>query len=90
VAKNRSAMKRAQLGEIRALANASRKSALKTAVKKFDESLAEGDHAKIDSTFKSAIKLIDKAASQGLIHPNLRDRKKAQIAKRLNVATASK
>jgi small subunit ribosomal protein S20 len=61
---------------------------MKTAVKRFEASLAEQDNEKIEANFKKAIQLIDKAAVKGIIHPNARDRKKAQLAKKLNQAQA--
>lgn len=88
MAKNRSAMKRARLGTIRALRNASQKSAVKTAIKRFFESLAAGDQEKIETTFKTATRLVDKIAAKGIIHPNLRDRKKAQLSRRYNETKA--
>lgn len=87
VAKNRSAMKRARLALVRARRNASQKSAMKTAIKKFEESLAAGDRARVEATYKTAIRLVDKTAAKGIIHPNLRDRKKAQLTRKLNQAT---
>ncbi|MDH7577238.1 MAG: 30S ribosomal protein S20 [Bacillota bacterium] len=89
MAKNRSAMKKARLAKIRTLRNASQKSAMKTAVKRFEDALAAGDQTKIEATFKTATRLIDKVASKGVIHPNSRDRKKAQLARRLKTISES-
>jgi small subunit ribosomal protein S20 len=88
VANIKSAEKRARIAKTRTLRNTSRKSAMKTAVKRFEASLAEQDNEKIEANFKKAIQLIDKAAVKGIIHPNARDRKKAQLAKKLNQAQA--
>jgi small subunit ribosomal protein S20 len=82
VANIKSAEKRARIAKTRTLRNTSRKSAMKTAVKRFEASLAEQDNEKIEANFKKAIQLIDKAAVKGIIHPNARDRKKAQLAKK--------
>lgn len=84
----KSAEKRARIAKTRTLRNTSRKSAMKTAVKRFEASLAEQDNEKIEANFKKAIQLIDKAAVKGIIHPNARDRKKAQLTKKLNQAQA--
>ncbi len=83
MAKNRSAMKKAQLAKIRTLRNASQKSAMKTAIRRFEEAIATRDQTKIEATFKTATRLIDKVAAKGIIHPNFRDRKKAQLARRM-------
>ncbi|MEG3069111.1 MAG: 30S ribosomal protein S20 [Syntrophaceticus schinkii] len=78
----KSAEKRARIAKTRTLRNTSRKSAMKTAVKRFEASLAEQDNEKIEANFKKAIQLIDKAAVKGIIHPNARDRKKGAVSKK--------
>ena len=82
----RSAEKRARIAKVRALRNASRKSAMKTAIKRFEAALAEGNEEAIEATLKKAVHLIDKIAAKGTIHPNARDRKKSQLARKLNQA----
>lgn len=81
MAKNRSAMKRAEQSKERAIRNASQRSAMKTAVKKFEEAATAGDQANLETCFKKATRLVDKAADGGILHSNTRDRKKAQLAK---------
>ena len=85
-ANSRSAEKRARIAKVRALRNASRKSAMKTAIKRFEAALAEGNKEDIEVTFKKAVRLIDKVAAKGIIHPNARNRKKSQLARKLNQA----
>lgn len=89
MAKNHSAMKRAELSEERAVRNASQRSAMKTAIKKFEETVVAGDQANLESAFNHATRLVDKAADKGILHPNTRDRKKAQLAKKLQSKTTS-
>jgi small subunit ribosomal protein S20 len=84
----KSAEKRARSTKVRTLRNASQKSAMKTAIKRFEASLAEGNTENIEANFRKAIHSIDKVAGKGIIHPNARDRKKAQLAKKLNRAQA--
>lgn len=48
----KSAEKRARIAKTRTLRNTSRKSAMKTAVKRFEASLAEQDNEKIEANFK--------------------------------------
>jgi small subunit ribosomal protein S20 len=86
MAKNRSAMKRAELSKERAERNASQRSAMKTAVRKLEEALP-GDQANLEAAFNKATRLVDKAAATGIVHPNIRDRKKAQLAKKLQSKT---
>ncbi|MDR9755451.1 MAG: 30S ribosomal protein S20 [Thermacetogeniaceae bacterium] len=82
----RSAEKRARIAKVRALRNASQKSAMKTAIKKFEAALADGNKDDVEATFKKAVHLIDKVAAKGIIHPNARNRKKSQLARKLNQA----
>ncbi len=82
MAKNRSALKRVRLARIRQLRNKARKSAMKTAIKKFESALAAGDRARAEAALRAALRIIDKVASKGTIHPNKRDRKKARLARK--------
>ncbi len=80
----KSAAKRNELSKVQNLNNKSRKSALKTAVKKFDAAVVEGDKDTASASFHSATKLIDRAAGSNLIHKNNAARKKSRLAKALN------
>jgi small subunit ribosomal protein S20 len=86
MAKNRSAIKRADLSKERAVRNASQRSAMKTAIRKFEEAL-KGDQAGLDAAFTKATRLVDKAAAKGIVHPNNRDHKKAQLARKFQSKT---
>jgi small subunit ribosomal protein S20 len=78
----KSAIKRAKLSKAKNLANASAKSALKTSIKRFEQTLtAEPDQA--EQALRSASRSLDKAATKGLIHKNKAARKKSRLAKRL-------
>ncbi|WJH32997.1 30S ribosomal protein S20 [Paenibacillus aurantius] len=84
----KSAIKRVKTSEKRRLRNASQKSALRTAVKTF-ENAADGnnvDNAK--AALVNATKKLDKAVTKGLIHKNTANRKKSRLAKRLNALSA--
>ena len=78
----KSAMKRVKVNKTKAAANKARKSNLKTILKNVD--IADGA-AKAEAV-KVAIKKVDQAASKGLIHKNKANRKKSQLAKKLNAA----
>jgi small subunit ribosomal protein S20 len=84
----KSAIKRVKVSEKRRLRNASQKSALRTAVKAFENTVAgqNADSAKEALIFAS--KKLDQAASKGLIHKNAASRKKSRLAKRLNALSA--
>ena len=64
--------------------NKAEKSALKTAVKKFEAALVEGDRAVAEEAYKAAVKKVDKAALKGLMHKNTAARKKSSMTLQLN------
>ncbi|MGF7185471.1 small subunit ribosomal protein S20 [Desulfitispora alkaliphila] len=80
----KSAMKRAQLAKAQNLKNAAEKSALRTAIRRFEEAVAAADKEKAESTLKQAVKKMDKATRRGLFHKNAVARKKSRMTKRLN------
>jgi len=60
------------------------KSQIRYSVKKFLEAINSADSDNIQASFKEAIKIIDKAASKGVIHKNAAARKKSSLYKRLS------
>lgn len=54
------------------------KSELKTNLKKFDAALVSGDKAAADAAYKTAVKAVDQAVNNGLLHKNNAARKKEQ------------
>ncbi len=64
--------------------NKANKSALKTAVKKFDTALVDGDRAAAEAAYKLAVKAVDHAATKGLMHKNTAARKKSSMTLQLN------
>ena len=64
--------------------NKANKSALKTELKKFDAALASGDKATAEVAYKAAVKSVDKAVNQGLLHKNNAARKKSSLTLKLN------
>lgn len=80
----KSSAKRDQLAKARNAKNKAEKSALKTAVKKFDAAVAEGNKEAAVSTYKAAVKAVDKAAGKKLIHKNNAANKKSKMTTRLN------
>lgn len=80
----KSALKRIEITKKRTRINASRKSAMKTAIKRFEQSLASGEAEQIQASFRNAVKMIDKMASKGLIHKNNAARKKSSLYRKLN------
>lgn len=84
----KSAIKRVKTNEKRRAQNAAAKSALRTAIKKFEATLASNDLESAKAAFAVAIKKIDKAASKGLIHKNAASRQKSRLQKKLNQFSA--
>jgi small subunit ribosomal protein S20 len=84
---NRSAIKRARTSEVRQMRNASAKSQVRTAVKKYEASLEEGDPARASELLKEAGSALDKAAQKGVIHRNQASRRKSRLAHKLTEMT---
>ena len=85
----KSAKKRVKIIEKKTLRNSIIKSAYKTAIRRFEEAIDAGkiDEAKV--LFVQATKKIDQACSKGVIVKNTAARKKSNLAKKLNTATAA-
>ena len=81
----KSAIKRVSVIETKTLKNNMLKSEYKTAVKKFEEAVTEGNKEKATDALKLATKKIDGACSKGIIKKNTASRKKSNLAKKLNV-----
>jgi small subunit ribosomal protein S20 len=79
-----SAKKRVRQARKRSLQNNKVKSQIRYSVKKFLEAINSADSDNIQASFKEAIKIIDKAASKGVIHKNAAARKKSSLYKRLS------
>ena len=59
---------------------------LKTYIKKSRKATASGDVAATQESLVKAVKALDKAAQNGVIHPNQAARRKSRIAKQANAA----
>lgn len=80
----KSAKKRVELTKAANARNKAEKSALKTAVKKFEAAVASGNHEQADAAFKVAVKTVDQGVKKGLLHKNNAARKKSSMALQLN------
>jgi ribosomal protein S20 len=78
------AIKRVDVIEKKTLRNNMIKSEYKTAVKKFEAAIAEGNKENAENLLKEAVKKIDGACSKGVIKKNTASRKKSNLAKKLN------
>ena len=84
----KSAKKRVKTTEVRTLRNKMIKSDMKTAIKKLDAAIVEGNKDNIDTTFRAAVKTVDQATAKGVLKKNTASRKKAQMAFKVNKANA--
>jgi small subunit ribosomal protein S20 len=82
VANIKSQIKRNRQNEAARLRNKAVKSELKTAVRRFREAADSGDATSAGAALKSASRLLDKAASKGVIHKNQAANRKAAMAHR--------
>ena len=73
------ARKRARQAEKRRQHNASRRSTMRTEVKKVLNAIAAGDKSGAEEAFKAAAPMLDRAANQGLIHKNKAARRKSRL-----------
>ena len=64
--------------------NKAQKSAMKTAIKKFEAAVVAGDKAVAAECYKLAVKAVDQAALTGLLHKNNAARKKSSFTLKLN------
>lgn len=83
----KSAEKRIEVARIRTQRNKARKSMVKTAIRKFEALMAEGNIEGARAQFKEAVKEIDMAVTKGTLHKNTAARKKSRLAQMLNKAT---
>ena len=80
----KSAKKRVLIAEARNARNKAEKSALKTAIKKFEAVAAEGNRTEADGAYKVAVKKVDQAVARGVLHKNTAARRKSSMTLKLN------
>ena len=84
----KSAIKRVSITQKKTLRNNMIKSSYKTAVRKFEEAVQNGDTKNAETLFVEATKKIDQACTKGVIVKNTAARKKSRLAKKLNAVKA--
>lgn len=80
----KSAKKRILVTETKTLRNKMIKSALKTAIKKFEVAVTANNAEEAKATFVKAVKALDMATAKGVVHKNMAARKKSRLAAKLN------
>ena len=78
-----SAKKRARQAAKRRLHNNSRRSMLRTYLRKVVESIASGDKTAATAAYQSAVPVIDRMANKGMIHKNKAARHKSRLNARI-------
>ena len=84
----KSAKKRVKVTATKTLQNKMFRSKMKTIVKKYEAAVAAGDMATAQVLYKEAVKIIDIAASKGIIHKNAAAHRKSAFTKALNAMNA--
>ena len=84
----KSAKTRVKVIEKKTLINQMHKTAMKTAVKKFEAAVEAQDKAAVNTLFNEAVKKIDQSVKHGIIHKNTAARKISQLALLLAKANA--
>lgn len=79
----KSAKKRVKVIAKKTLINQMHKTALKTAVKKFEAAVEENNKEMVNPLFNEAVKKLDQGVKQGILHKNTAARKKSQLALKL-------
>ena len=88
MANSKSAKKRALQSEKRRQHNASRRSMLRTYVKKVIAAIKAGDHKTAAEAFAVAQPIVDRMATKGLIHKNKAARYKSRLNTKIKALAA--
>ena len=88
VANTAQARKRARQNETRRRHNASQRSAFRTALKKTIAAVETGDYDTATSAYQSAVPIIDRAVTHGLIQKNKAARHKSRLNARIKALKA--
>jgi len=80
----KSQVKRMRQAEKRRLRNKSRKSEIKTYIRRFNSALQRGDREECEAYLYSAVRSLDKAAGDGVIHKNNAANKKSRLMRKFN------
>ncbi len=78
-----SAKKAVRKIERRTAVNRSRRSQMRTYLRKVEEAIATGDQAKATAALGAAAPLLMRAAQKGIVHKNTASRKVSRLSKRV-------
>ncbi|MGL5575118.1 MAG: 30S ribosomal protein S20 [Sarcina sp.] len=80
----KSAKKRIKVTATKTLRNKMLKSALKTAIKKFEVAVEAKNMEEAKVLYTAAARTLDMSVSKGIVHKNMAARKKSRLASKLN------
>ncbi len=83
-----SAKKRVRQNARRKTLNRSRRSQVKTQIKRFEATMSEGNVAAAEEQFRTTARKLDKAGTTSTMHKKTAARKKSRLAKKLNALKA--
>jgi len=88
VAHSLSAKKRVRQNTRHKMLNRSRRSQVKTQIKRFETTLDEGNVATAEEQFQTVVKKLDRAGTTSAMHKKTAARKKSRLARKLNALKA--
>lgn len=83
MANHLSALKRARQTERRTAHNRANASALRTQLRELRETIAKGDKAVAEQTYRKTVSVLDKAIQKGTLHENTASRYKSRLSARV-------
>ena len=83
MANHLSALKRARQTERRTTRNRANTSALRTQLRELRETIAKGDKAAAEQTYRQTVSALDKAIQKGTLHENTASRYKSRLGARV-------
>ena len=89
MANHKSALKRARQSEVRRLRNRGYKSHVKSAVKEVRSAVAENSPDQAREKLVSAVSILQKTASKGIIHKKTASRKIARLSRQVHQLSSS-
>ena len=88
MANHLSALKRARQTSKRTATNRNNTSQLRGALRLLRETMAKGDKAAAEKTYRETVSALDKAIQKGVIHKNTAARYKSRLSKRVRAVGA--
>lgn len=83
MANHLSALKRARQTESRTARNRANTSTLRTQLRELRETIAKGDKAAAEQTYRRTVSALDKAIQKGSLHENTASRYKSRLSARV-------